>query len=82
MSHCTLRGPPSRDAKEQKVTFQLSVSLLDSNSNSSLVQVRFIPRKLGYNNGERQGKEDEGSWVVFVDFVYNMKREQGRVRLC
>lgn len=27
VSHCTLRGPPSRGAKEQKVTFQLSVSL-------------------------------------------------------
>lgn len=42
--HCTLRGPPSRDAEEQKVTFQLSVSL---NSNSSQLRVRFILRQLG-----------------------------------
>lgn len=46
VSHCTLRGPPSWGAEEQKVTFQLSVSL-SLNSSSSQVQVRLILRKLG-----------------------------------
>lgn len=75
--HCTLRGPPSRDAKEQKVTFQLSVS---SRPTPTKLRVGFILRKLGSKWGIALPTTKK-RWGEFGVFVYNVKKEQGRVRL-
>lgn len=76
--HCT----PSRDAKEQKVTFQLSVSLTQNSNSSQLqgysekawIQVRHHTASTDYKKRRKE-------FGVFVYFVYNVKKEQGRVRL-
>lgn len=75
---------PVEMPRSRKVTFQLSVSLAQT-PNSSQVQVRFILRKPGSERGGAlptlSTKRGGESLVVFVYFVYNMKRRQGRVRL-
>lgn len=79
---CSLCGPPSRDAKEQKVTFQLSVPLSLSHSTPTPLHSRLglfwesviaLPPATTNRGGE--------SLVVSVYFVYNVKTEQGRVHL-